>query len=191
MQRVVPTNVNPVVGTAFCFTDFENERYILFHKGDKIFYGQTGVCVVEDVSEKVLTKNLKKLYYTLRPVYQQNNIIYAPVESDKVFMRKVISKDTAERLIRQVPELCEKALEVDGEEDYKACLESHSCEELLELAVKIYSKKQAARRIKKKLGFIDEKYLRRAEELLFGELSIALGVSPDEVPGILFEGIKG
>ena len=65
-------------------------------------------------------------------------------------------------------------------------LESHSCNELLELAVKIYSKKQAVKKAKKKLGFIDEKYLRRAEELLFGELAATLEILPEEVPNVLF-----
>jgi CarD family transcriptional regulator len=61
-------------------------------------------------------------------------------------------------------------------------LESHSCNELLELAIKIYSKKQAV----KKLGFIDEKHLKRTEELLFGELAAALDIPPEVVPKVLF-----
>ena len=82
----------------------------MFNKGDRIFYGQTGVCVVEDISEKVLTKNHKRLYYTLKPLYQQNNIIYAPVESEKVFMREIISVDEAKKLIQTVPDIYEKRL---------------------------------------------------------------------------------
>ena len=70
--------------------------------------------------------------------------------------------------------------------NYKRALESHSCEELLELVIKIYSKKQAVKRTKK-LGLIDEKYLKRAEELLFGELAAALDISLEEVPKVLFE----
>ena len=158
----------------------------LFNKGDKVFYGQTGVCVVEDVSEKILTKNIKKLYYTLRPIYQHNNIIYAPALSDKVFIRKIISKAEAQRLIKSVPELLNKVLDGQTEEDYQAALESLSSEELLELAVRIYAKKQAAKRIKKKPGFVDEKYLKRAEELLFGELAAALDIPFEEVPNLLF-----
>lgn len=158
----------------------------MFNKGDKVFYGQTGVCIVEDISEKALTKNIKRLYYTLKPLYQQNNVIYAPVDSDKVFIREIISKTDAQRLIETAPELCGKSLDEQGEEDYKAMIESHSCNELLELAVKIYSKKQAAKKAKKKLGFIDEKYLKRAEELLFGELAAALDIPPEEVPKVLF-----
>ena len=59
--------------------------------GDKIIYGQTGVCVVEDICEKTLSRNNTKMYYTLRPIYQHNNMIYTPVDNDKVFMRPVIS----------------------------------------------------------------------------------------------------
>ncbi len=158
----------------------------MYNKGDKVFYGQTGVCVVEDVSEKTLTKNLKKLYYTLRPLYQQNNIIYAPVDSDKVFIRAIISKAEAQRLIKTVPEVYKKALDKQTEEDYKSALDSHSCDELLELAVKIYVKKQEVKKAKKKLGFIDEKYLHRAEELLFGELAAVLEIPIEEVPNLLF-----
>lgn len=158
----------------------------MYNKGDKVFYGQTGVCVVEDVSEKTLTKNLKKLYYTLRPLYQQNNIIYAPVDSDKVFIRAIISKAESQRLIKTVPEVYKKALYKQTEEDYKSALESHSCDELLELAVKIYVKKQEVKKAKKKLGFIDEKYLHRAEELLFGELAAVLEIPIEEVPNLLF-----
>ena len=162
----------------------------MFNKGDRIFYGQTGVCIVENISEKVLTKNHKRLYYTLRPLYQQNNLIYAPVESDKVFMREIISEDEVKKLIQKVPELYEKALNGEEKADYQEYIDSHSCEELLELAVMIYSKKQAAKRMKKKTGFIDEKYLKRAEELLFGELAAVLDIAPAEVPEILFAKIK-
>ena len=129
----------------------------MFNKGDRIFYGQTGVCVVEDISEKVLTKNNKRLYYTLRPLYQQNNIIYAPVESEKVFMREIISVDEAKKLIQTVPDIYEKALNGEGKPDYQEYIDSHSCEELLELAVMIYSKKQAAKRMKKKKQLIQLK----------------------------------
>ncbi len=158
----------------------------MFNIGDKVFYGQTGVCIVEDISEKAFNKNLKGLYYTLRPIYQHNNIIYAPACSDKIFIRKIISKYDAQKLIEIVPELWKKAFDGQSEEDYKSALESHSCEELLELVIKIYSKKQAAKQIKK-LGFTDEKYLKRAEELLFGELAAALDISLEEVPKVLFE----
>lgn len=50
----------------------------MFSKGEKIVYGSTGVCVIEDICEKELIRNQKKLYYILKPLFQQNNTIYAP-----------------------------------------------------------------------------------------------------------------
>ncbi len=72
----------------------------MFNKGDAVMYGQTGVCIVEDIVEKALVKNEKKIYYLLKPYYQQKNVIYAPVGSDKVNIRPVITTAEAESLIK-------------------------------------------------------------------------------------------
>ena len=39
----------------------------------------------------------------------------------------------------------------------------------------------ASLRLQKKIGMTDEKFLRRAEDLLFGELAVALDISRDAV----------
>ena len=49
----------------------------------------------------------------------------------------------------------------------------------------IYQKKRTAISLKKKLGFGDEKYMRLAENLLFGELACALDIAIEEVPGYI------
>lgn len=45
----------------------------------------------------------------------------------------------------------------------------------------IYAKKQCAEQQSLKLGQVDEKFMKRAEELLFGELSGSLGIPRDKV----------
>ena len=45
----------------------------------------------------------------------------------------------------------------------------------------IYAKKQDAARQQKKFGVTDEKYLKRAEELLFGELAVVLEIPREKV----------
>lgn len=158
----------------------------MYNRGEKIFYGQTGVCTVEDISEKEFERGNPRIYYTLRPLYRSNNIIYAPVENAKVYMRRLISSDEAKRLIAGISAIQEKAqTELAGEEDFRACLESHSCAELLELAAGIYRIKREAKKSGKKIGFTYEKYMSRAEELAFGELAAALGVSPEDIPALL------
>lgn len=159
----------------------------MFNKGDKVIYGQTGVCVVEDIAQRELIKNVKRLYYKLRPIYQQNNIIYAPAQSDKVFIRSIISREEAEQLISKMPDIYKAALEsedTDGEENKPT-----TCEELAAVAVKIHRKKKAAKSAHKRLGFTDEKNLEHAEEMLFGELAEVLELDINEIPKVLFGGI--
>ncbi len=159
----------------------------MFKKGDMCIYGQTGVCTVEEISEKELIKGVKRLYYTLKPIYQSNNIIYAPAENGKVFMRELISKEELNRLMSEIPTLYNGALSSeDTEENYKSLIEEHTCEALITLAVKLHSKKRIAKSIKKKIGFTDEKYLKRAEDLLFGELAVVLDIAVEKVPEVLF-----
>lgn len=162
----------------------------MFNKGDKIIYGQTGVCIVEDICEKTLMRNVTKQYYTLKPIYQSNNIIYAPVDNEKVFMRYVITKDEAESLINQIPDIRNKTSEdisqKTDEANGKSDFERYECCDLIGLAIKMHDKKQNARRLKKKMGYMDEKNMKKVEELLFGELAVALEMAVEDVPNLIF-----
>ena len=163
----------------------------MFEVGEKIVYGQTGVCVVEDVTEKELIRNQKRLYYVLKPMFQQNNTIYAPVDSDKVYMRPVMTAQEAEELIEKIPEIKQKVQKGElSVEDYRAELSSHRSVGLIELTAIIYEKKKTAQSQKKKLGFSDEKYMHLAENLLFGELSVALNIPYEEVSQYIENKIK-
>ncbi len=162
----------------------------MFSKGEKIVYGSTGVCVIEDICEKELIRNQKKLYYILKPLFQQNNTIYAPYNDGKVFMRPVLTKAQADELIAKIPEIKEKGSPNLSAEDYRNEFTSHKAVDLVKLTSLIYEKKKAAEENKKKLGFIDEKYMHLAEDLLFGELSVALDIPRDSVKDYIKEKIK-
>lgn len=81
----------------------------MYKIGEKIIYGKTGVCVVESIEEKTVPGG-KRPYYTLKPMYQQNNVIYAPADSDIIFMRPLISRENAERLVESVPAIRDSVL---------------------------------------------------------------------------------
>ena len=49
------------------------------------------------------------------------------------------------------------------------------------MTMSIHQKRKEADENKKKLGAIDERYMKRAEDLLFGELAVALGIEKHEV----------
>lgn len=165
---------------------------MLFKIADKIIYGETGVCIVEDICEKEFIKNQKKLYYILRPVQNKGNVIYAPVENCKIAMRNIITKQEAENIINNIPKNLENMdqNEPASIEEYKNEICKHDPKKLVELTAKIYNKKKAVALQKKRLNAIDEKYMKIAENLLFGELAEVLGISINDVPKYISQQIE-
>ena len=67
------------------------------------------------------------------------------------------------------------------QEYYEKKLSSHSCADLIELTISLHRKRTQMLEQKRKFGAIDERYMKRAEDLLFGELSVALEIPKNEV----------
>ena len=166
----------------------------MYQVGDLILYGSTGVCKVADITTQELAgKDKKQLFYVLEPLYQ-NCTIFTPVITTKIFMRPIISKDEAERLIDMIPAIRVEAYHNRDlnqlAEHYKASLSTHDCSDLIELSMSIYAKKQFVEQQKRKFGAVDEKFMKRAEDLLFGELAAALNIPKDQVPEYIAERVE-
>jgi CarD family transcriptional regulator len=128
----------------------------MYKTGDLILYGSTGVCRVTDIAMYDLPGAGKdQLYYVLQPLYH-NCIISTPVDTKKVFMRPIISKDEAERLIDMIPSIKADAYHSHVlrqlEEHYKASLKTYECADLIKLTMSIYTKKRVAEQQKHKSG---------------------------------------
>lgn len=161
----------------------------MFQKGELILYGGTGVCRVTDIiSKKFSRTDPEKLYYILTPLYQSGTIT-TPVDNGKVFIRPVISRDEAISLIDEIPRIDAAAYHNTNlqqlENHYKKELESHDCMDLLRLTMSTYRKKQEREQAKLKFGAVDRRYMERAENLLYGELAVALGIERDSVPAFI------
>ena len=117
----------------------------------------------------------------------QGGKIYVRVDSSQDNMRPVISKDEAERLIKQIDEI--EAIKITDEKSveelYKSCMRSYDCIEWVRLIKCIYNRKIKRIESGKKITATDEKYMRLAEEALYSELAIALGISKDKVLEII------
>lgn len=160
----------------------------MYQIGEKIIYGGNGVCVIDEIKiiEAPHTGEAQQ-YYVIRPMFQDCKIS-VPVDTT-VFMRPVISQSEAEALVDSIPRV-----EVEPyynsalrqlQEYYDAKLNTHRCEDLLELTMSLHRKKLRMLEQKRKFGAIDERYMKRAEDLLFGELAAALDIQRDEVRGYI------
>ena len=161
----------------------------MFSIGEKVMYGGTGVCVVEEItSVKFSSAQPGKPYYLLRPMYQTGTI-QTPADSGKVPIRPVMNRSEAEAVIDAMPsvpaEICTEKNLSALRTYYQKQITSFDCMDLIRLAKSIRAKKIEAEKRQKRIGSTDEKYLRRAEDLLFGELAVALEIPRDDVPAFI------
>lgn len=167
----------------------------MYQVGDLVFYGSTGVCRVTGITARaVQCRHHRQNFYVFEPLYQQNYTILAPVNITKVFMRPIISKSEAKRLLDLVPTIGTKAYYCSRlsqlTEHYETFLKTHECLDLMKLTISIYEKKKIADHEQRKFGSVDEKYMKRGEDLLYGELAAALGISKNEAAEWVAAGLK-
>ena len=157
----------------------------MYQSGDLVVYGTTGVCRVEEVTKPRLSiREKNREYYLLKPLHQ-DGIIYSPVDSEKVAMRPVMTREEAEALIARIPTIRAEAWKAPTLQAltarYQAAMSSHDSGDLVELTMSIYAKRRQAEANNRRLGMVDERYMKQAERLLYGELSVALEIPYEEV----------
>ena len=166
----------------------------MFEIGEYVICGNKGVCRVEDITTLDITgvdKNRK--YYILKPKYVSGSTVYVPVDSPKESMRKVLQPEEAKKLINNIPEIPLLTFTDDklSEQAYKECMKSNSCEELVKVIKTIHIRKQKRIQAGRKVTAVDAKYFHLAEESLYGELAVSLGISRDEVEAYITGEIVG
>ena len=100
----------------------------MFEVGEYIVYGCKGVCQVEEITHiDIPGSNKDRLYYVLAPLEDRNGKIYAPTDNAKVAMRKVITRQEAEQLIEEMPQIKELwvANEKQREMQYKEGMDQY------------------------------------------------------------------
>ncbi|MGI5887921.1 MAG: CarD family transcriptional regulator [Oscillospiraceae bacterium] len=156
----------------------------MYSIGDLVVYGGEGVCRVEDIglpSSSVIDRNKK--YYTLSPIYRDGRI-FTPVDT-KVFMRPVLSKEQAEKIIDSIPEIDAMPMaERDPkqtERNYKQFISSHKCSSMIAVIKAVHQKRGDGGGPARKTSQTDERYMKMAEELLYGEFAISLDIPRSSV----------
>ena len=165
----------------------------MFQPGEFVVYGSSGVCRVINVGAlESRAADPSREYYPLQPVFESERI-YTPVDSG-VFMRRAMTKEQAERFIREIPSIredfCTERNPTNLRVHYEASLQSHECRELVSLIKGIRHKCQETEKKGRKIGQVDQRYRKKAEGLLHGELAIALGIPLDQVEAYIQETVQ-
>ena len=156
----------------------------MFEVGDYIIYGNNGVCKITNVGPMDMPGVPKsKLYYTMTPCYIRDSSIFTPVDNDRVVMRKVMSRQEAEKFLETAEDIDKLDIkeEKQREQEYKAAILTCDPTVLVGIIKTIQDRMQDRIAEGKKVTASDTKYIHIAEDSLYGELAISFDMEKDDV----------
>lgn len=172
---------------------FQSGGNIMFKKGEYIIYGRSGICKIEDITQLSISgADKKRLYYELAPLNIKGNRVYFPVDKKDANARKVITEQEAWALLDEIPNIEEIGVtnEKLREESYKQALNSCDYRQWVAVIKTLYQRKKARIAQGKKVGATDERYLKMAEDALYGELAFVMGKNRADMGPFIFHYIK-
>lgn len=147
----------------------------MFKVGDNVIY-KRDLCKVKEIA-----KNYDQLYYKLSPIEDVTLTISVPVSNTVDYLRYPINKEEAEKLINKIPTI--EAIQANDkllEQEYKELMKTNTHEDLIKIIKTTYLRNELRRINGKKLADKDLTYFKKAEDYLYNELSISLGMSYEE-----------
>ena len=154
----------------------------MYAVNDTVMYGQSGICKITEICDRKFGRETLK-YYVLRPVYGDNTVIYCPVDSDKVRIRKLLSAEEVVALIREMPAQQGDWIENDNlrKEAQTEILRRGDHKELIALIKTLYRKRTETENSGRRFHRADAEAMAQAEKMLYQEFAQVLDISPDEV----------
>lgn len=150
----------------------------MYKVNDYLIYKKE-VCKVRDVKKNKIN-GLD--YYVLVPIDDESLIIDVPTDNRMGWIRDIISKEEAEKLISNIPNI-KPIKNIDDkyiENTYKDLINNGTEEDLIKVIKTTYLRNKERINNKKKASDKDSNYFNKAEKYLYNELSIALNMSFDE-----------
>ena len=75
----------------------------MFETGNVVLHPSEGVCEIDDVRSERFDGSKKRTYYVMHPLYAKiKSTLFVPVDSDKIVLQKMPTKDEIIELIKSV-----------------------------------------------------------------------------------------
>lgn len=154
----------------------------MFQVNDTVMYSNSGICKITDIRPEKFSKE-KVVYYVLKPLNGQNATIYCPVNTGQDKIHKLLSKKEILELIHAVPEIKVEwiANEQIRKEKFHEILRHGEHRELIQLLKTLYTIRKEKIAAGRKFHVADEKMMKEAENILYGEFAHVLNISREEV----------
>ena len=158
----------------------------MYSVGEKIIYGESGVCTVDRIAPlEISGSSPDKLFYHLTPLIGSGTF-FTPVDSS-TYMRPVMSREDAEAFVLSIPgispAICNDNRFNHVDTFYRERFKTHSLEDLVSvikgLSIRLSEKKTRSTRA--------EATIKRAKDILYGELSVSLDMDLNNIESYIHE----
>lgn len=160
----------------------------MFKKGEVVVYETHGVCRIDDIREEEF-RNAVRRYYVLLPIYSDKTTIYAPVDNEKLFMRRALTRAEIDELLLDIPTATAEFPENENarKEYFRSIIKSGDPRRLAGLIKTLYIKKSEQEAAGRKFHLSDARFMNEAEKLLYEELALVLDIDPEKVVELLWQ----
>lgn len=156
----------------------------MYQKGSMVIYGIHGVCsILETEIRKIDRKNVE--YYVLQPLDHPDARYYIPTQSPAAVskMSPLLTKEEINELLCNIDIYNHSWIDDENQRKqlYKTVISSGDRYQLISLICLLHRHRKMQLESGRKFHACDENFLRDAEKVISGELSLVLNIARDEV----------
>lgn len=165
----------------------------MFTKGEYVFHETGGICLIEDVRFAPLEHMpADRQYYVMKPMHDPNSVIYIPVDSDRIFLRRLLDREAAEELLDRIP-FVRVIEEQNGKllrAKYTELMHTYDPLEWVRVIKTVYLRAQPQSGRASRVSDTERAFAERARRHLHAELALALGLREQDMEAYITEHIQ-
>ena len=160
--------------------------------GERVIYGANGVMEIVDIREELVMDTARK-YYVLSEINKPTaSQVFVPIDNEKLvgMMRPILTKEEALLMISRIKDIPEAEWKRDNRtraEKFRSVIETGSRDEMISVIKAVYENGLKRQTEGKKNYLSDESVMKKAEHLIYSELSVVLGIPESEVIDLIMK----
>ena len=168
----------------------------MFSAGEYVVYGQSGVMLIVDIREERVFGE-KKCYYVMRPFDAPSDALtFVPCDNEKLTakIRPIMTEREAVSVINEARLLPDDEWAEDSRVralSFKKILSDGPPAKVLKMRTTIKQKINEGREQGRKSYLSDEVVMKKAERLIYSELSLALGIEYEKLDEYIENATEG
>lgn len=162
----------------------------MFETGNVVLHPTEGVCKIDDVRSERFDSSKKRTYYVMHPLYAKiKSTLFVPVDSDKISLQKMPTKDEIIELIKSVSDTDIEWIENSTlrKDAFMHIIYNGDTKEIVALIAKLHTRKNEVEANGRKFSATDAKILKEAEKKVYQEFSYVLDTDEENIPEFILK----